>query len=158
MSKNINRDYSINFVANTIIVSKAFAKKAQQLDAPENAKMNELQAAYPKMKITYKASKTPRKARGQAKITYAAMEKYIKCLPDAAQYLMLFGKVTELAKPQPNPYLYTKKWFDVTFPCFAELPEFDERGQLVVKTDRAAGLKLLKSMQQNEAEAMPQAS
>ena len=134
MSNKANRDYTIDFVKSTIVVTKAFVKRAGQIGTPENHLLSQLCKDYPQMRVVHKLVKAPVKTRSnQPNLTYASMETYMSCLPDAPLHLKEFETVRQMACAQSSPYFYVKKWFLKTFPDYRELPSFDEQGNVLTK-------------------------
>ena len=110
-------NYSIDFVSNTVTVTKKFTEAASQIGTPEFHTMMQLR----EMNLTI-VTKAPAK-RKNTQLTYKKMQKYISCLEDAEKYQEEFKVVCEEAKAQPSAYHYVASWFDKTFPNYGKLPE-----------------------------------
>jgi hypothetical protein len=135
MSNSMKKGYKINFVSNTITLSKAFEANAMNPSSAEFKTLSELMKAFPRMKIVQRI--ITRKSN-KSKLTYSDMRKYIEALPNNATHLVKFEKVKELGKAQKNPYLFVKTWFIAMFPRYNQTPVFDERGNLSLYTNPAA--------------------
>ena len=124
MSKK-NANYEINYVTNTITVSRKFLEEASTL-GPAADTMNTLRSLG--MKIVEKAPVKRRKGT----LTYAKMEKYIKCVENSEAYLAEYNATKEAAKATNNPHAHVWKWFKAHFPNHDKLPEYNENLQIIV--------------------------
>lgn len=59
------------------------------------------------------------------------MERYINLHENAAELLITFEAVKEIAAEQKNPYLFTKGWFMQQFPGYGKLPEINSNGKIL---------------------------
>lgn len=125
------KEYKINFTANTITVIKSFALAASDPGKPEFETLSKLQAAYPGMRIVHKTHRSPSKANANKGLTYERMEGYINLHENAAELLIKFEAVKEIAAKQKNPYLFTKGWFMQQFPDYGKLPEINSNGKIL---------------------------
>ena len=126
MTKTI-KTYHIDFAANTITVTKAFMKKADQLGTPEFKTMMELRALG--MEIVKQAA--PKSKNTVHRATYKQMRTYISCIADADRYLAEFEVVRLASLKDANPYLTVRNWFETTFPNHAGKKEMDEDGKII---------------------------
>lgn len=124
-------EYKINFTANTITISKSFALAASDPSKPEFETLSKLQAAYPGMRIVHKTHRSPSKANVNKGLTYDRMERYINLHENAAELLVKFKTVKEIAAKQKNPYLFTKGWFMQQFSDYGKLPEINSNGKIL---------------------------
>ena len=118
------KNYSIDFLTNTITVSKKFLADASHTDTLAYKKMLELRNLG--MTLVVEQQK-----RAKNRLSYNRMEAYISCLADAERYLNEFEAVREASIGNPNPYSYVYRWFTKTFPERNEIPEFDENYHIV---------------------------
>ena len=125
------KEYKINFTANTITICKSFALAASDPSKPEFETLSKLQAAYPGMRIVHKTHRSPSKANANKGLTYERMEGYINLHENAAELLVKFKTVKEIAAKQKNPYLFTKGWFMQQFPDYGKLPEINRNGKIL---------------------------
>ncbi len=109
--------YAIDFVTNTVTVTKKFAEAARHIGTPEFHTMMQLR----EMNLAI-VTKAPAKKKS-TQLTYKKMQKYISCLEDADMYQEEFKVICEESKAQPAPYHYVANWFDKTFPNYGKLPE-----------------------------------
>ena len=121
----------INFTANTITLSKSFADAASDPTSAECEKLSKLQAAYPGMRIVHKTHRSPSKANVNKGLTYDRMEGYINLHENAAELLITFKAVKEIAAKQKNPYMFTKGWFMQQFPDYGKLPNISSNGKIL---------------------------
>ncbi len=125
--------YKIDFSANTITVTAAFAKKLQQLDSEEFAFLAELRETIPSIRVVSKTHRTPsvyhnkdgsKSCCNQFKnLTYANMEQFISKLPNSEKYRAEYDFLKKNAgKVQRNGYTLVRKWFNAQFPDFRTKP------------------------------------
>ena len=117
--------YSIDFVSNTVTITRKFRDAASQLNTPEFNIMNQLR----EMNLTILV-KAPNKKKSTA-LTYAKMQKFISCLDEADKYQTMFDAVRKESKGMPAPYKYVVSWFHNTFPKYGQLPEHDADMRIV---------------------------
>ena len=108
----------IDYQKKTIIVSKAFYKKAQRAGSAEYQMMMDAVAKVPDFNIDFKTSNK----QTYRNLSYENMEGYIKSTDreDMEQLLVEFGRVKEQSKIQPGQYAYVKKWFLSVFPSYTQ--------------------------------------
>ena len=120
--------YKINFARRTVTITKEFAAKAAEYNSNEYKMLMDLQnQGYTVVNRTH-ATPTNRKPMP----TYAQMEQYISCLAEAEAYRKQYDAICEEAKSHKNSIAKVRKWFNVTFPNYGKLPEFDENNKIVV--------------------------
>ena len=117
--------YSIDFVSNTVTITRKFRDAASQLNTPEFNIMNQLR----EMNLTILV-KAPNKKKSTA-LTYAKMQKFISCLDEADKYQTMFDAIRKESKGMPAPYKYVVSWFHNTFPKYGQLPEHDADMRIV---------------------------
>ncbi len=131
----MRKNYEINFTAKTITITKAFSELAQDPMSKEFELYMKLQNDLPDFKFVTPVAKTRKK---NSKITYDKMIKYITCQKDSTVLLKRFAEIRELSKATSAPYNFVYKWFTITFPTYDELPEFDNKGNIIPQYDLAA--------------------
>ena len=105
---------TINAIENTIIVSKAFYKKASAYGSAEYKELRNAILDNPNAQIIFKTSdKKTYKA-----LTFKVMEAYIKTQPDSDKMLKKFEAVKRVAKAKGSLYPLTKKWFLKAYPDY----------------------------------------
>lgn len=126
MSKQTKKNgYQINFVTNTVTVTRKFQEAASQIGTEEFNIMMQLR----QMNLTI-VVKAPVKKKSAA-LTYAKMQKFISCLDEADKYQRMFDAIREESKGMPNPYQHVVSWFHQTFPKYGKLPEHDAEMRIV---------------------------
>ena len=120
--------YKIDFARRTVTITKEFAAKAAEYNSNEYKMLMDLQnQGYTVVNRTH-ATPTNRKPMP----TYAQMEHYISCLAEAESYRAAYDAICNEAKSHKNSIAKVRKWFNVTFPNYGKLPEFDENNKIVV--------------------------
>ena len=108
MSKNINIDY----INNSIVITKKFAKAAGILGSKEYNEMKQIRADYPTFQIVMKEIKKKEGKKSYRNLTFDNMRAFIVELVGAdSPKVQNFDKVRELSKAQAGPYAYVKVWF-----------------------------------------------
>ena len=124
--------YNYDAITNTLTMTASFAKKASQLNTPEYNTVRQLRLDNPGMKIEKAIRKTPSNQPMNA--TFAQMEGFIAKCANSEERLDVFEKIKALSKIQASPYAYVRKWFLEHYANYAEDPEFDANGFVIVKT------------------------
>ena len=125
--------YKVDFVANTITITAAFAKAMNDPTSAEYKIIAQIRKDFPEMEIIRKTHKTPSKYQTKTgekfncnqfkNLTYKNMETFIMGLPAAEAYMeeYLFLK-NYAAEVQPNGYTIIRRWFVAQFPDFRKNP------------------------------------
>ena len=130
------RGYEINYITNTITVSKKFLEQASTLGGDTYETMKALRELG--MPIVLEKMK---KRKVSSRLTYKQMLHHISCLADAKHYLAEFEAVRNASKGEEHPYKYVENWYESTFPNHASVPEFDENFRIVnTPADYAANI------------------
>ena len=124
--------YNYDAITNTLTMTASFAKKASQLNTPEYNTVRQLRLDNPGMKIEKAIRKTSSNQPMNA--TFAQMEGFIAKCANSGERLDVFEKIKALSKIQASPYAYVRKWFLENYANYAEDPEFDANGFVIVKT------------------------
>lgn len=110
--KNSNR-YEINYIENTITVTKKFLKEAGVIGSPAYNELAQVRRDLPDFQIVQReiAKKAGKKAYG--KLTYERMGEFITVQEEenAEKVLAEFQRVQQLSKVQNGSYAYVKTWF-----------------------------------------------
>ena len=148
--------YKVDFVANTITITAAFAKAMNDPTSAEYKIIAQIRKDFPEMEIIRKTHKTPSKYQTKTgekfncnqfkNLTYKNMETFIMGLPSAEAYMeeYLFLK-NYAAEVQTNGYTIIRRWFVAQFPEFRKNP-------LVYITDQPAVVSAAEVADQYEAE------
>ena len=126
--------YKVDFVANTITITAAFAKAMQNIESAEYALYSQLMADIPNLEVVRKTHASPKKCVSKStgekfkcnqfkNLTYKNMETFIMGLPTAEAYMeeYLFLK-NYAAEVQTNGYTIIRRWFVAQFPDFRKNP------------------------------------
>ena len=127
--------YKVDFAANTITITAAFAKAMNDPTSAEYKIIAQIRKDFPEMEIIRKTHKTPSKYQTKTgekfncnqfkNLTYKNMETFIMGLPAAEAYMeeYLFLK-NYAAEVQTNGYTIIRRWFVAQFPEFRKNPLF----------------------------------
>ena len=148
--------YKVDFVANTITITAAFAKAMNDPTSAEYKIIAQIRKDFPEMEIIRKTHKTPSKYQTKTgekfncnqfkNLTYKNMETFIMGLPAAEAYMeeYLFLK-NYAAEVQTNGYTIIRRWFVAQFPDFRKNP-------IVYLTNQPAVVSAAEVADQYEAE------
>ena len=148
--------YKVDFVANTITITAAFAKAMNDPTSAEYKIIAQIRKDFPEMEIIRKTHKTPSKYQTKIgekfncnqfkNLTYKNMETFIMGLPSAEAYMneYLFLK-NYAAEVQTNGYTIIRRWFMAQFPDFRKNP-------IVYLTNQPAVVSAAEVADQYEAE------
>lgn len=115
----MKNNIKVDFISNTILVTKAFYELACNIGTPENAQLSEVAATYPKMKIVTRTTSQKRRKPSETKgLTYKYMRAFIMALDK--DNLIAFEEVKEyyenLEKSSTVVYRKVAEWFLSTYP------------------------------------------
>lgn len=117
-------NYKIDFVNNTLTMSKSFEDALNNPASEEYKLWKQLRADFPGLSIIRKTRRAPKKARPTKNLTYKHMEQYMSVFKNADELLAQFDAVKRCSLGQSNPYMYVLDWFKKQFPKYKELPDF----------------------------------
>lgn len=107
-----NTDYEVNFLNNTITITKKFAKAASVLGSSEYNTLMMLKKDNPDFTIELREIKKKEGKKTYRHLTFEVMEDIIIRIDGKdSKNLAAFETVKVQAKLQPSPYAYAKKWF-----------------------------------------------
>ena len=127
-----NNTYKIDFVNNTLTMSKAFEEALNNPASEEYKLVKQLRDDFPGLTIIRKTRRAPKKARPTKNLTYKHMEQYMSVFKNADELLAQFKVVKECSKQQPSPYKFVLDWFKNQFPKYKELPDFGNNAPKVI--------------------------
>ena len=131
---NMN-SYKIDFINNTMTITKTFERAANNPYSEEYKLVQKIRADFPTMQLVRKASTAAKRPNPFKGLTYAAMERYI--LSKGNDDLMReFEMVRASSMFENNHYLLVRKWFVQRFPEYME--QRNEGQELHIKTYEAA--------------------
>ena len=125
-------NYKIDFVNNTLTMSKSFEDALNNPASEEYKLWKQLRADFPSMTIIRKTRRTSKKARPNKNLTYKHMEQYMSVFKNADELLAQFDAVKRCSLGQSNPYMYVLDWFKKQFPKYKELPDFGNNAPKVI--------------------------
>ena len=122
--------YSFDYMTNTLTVTKAFMRKAQE---DQNSSQYKIIAKFKRdfRDVSVITRPTPKRKNSSTRLTYDKMVKYLSCQPDSKRLLLMFNEIKEQSKSQNTSYQYVKQWFFKNFPEYFQYPSFDEHGNLI---------------------------
>ena len=141
--------YKIDFVNNTLTMSKAFEEALNNPVSEEYKLFLQLRADFPSLTIIRKTRRAPKKVRPTKNLTYKHMEQYMSVFQNADELLAQFKVVKECSQQQPSPYKFVLNWFKTQFPKYKELPDFGNNAPKVI--DLAAFQKKREEKEQESA-------
>lgn len=125
-------NYKIDFVNNTLTMSKSFEDALNNPASEEYKLWKQLRADFPGLTIIRKTRRALKKARPTKNLTYKHMEQYMNVFQNADELLAQFKVVKECSKQQPSPYKFVLDWFKKQFPKYKELPDFGNNATKVI--------------------------
>ena len=128
--------YKVDFVANTITITAAFAKAMNDPTSAEYKIIAQIRKDFPEMEIIRKTHASPKKCVSKStgetfkcnqfkNLTFDNMKTFIEGLPnnkdikEAYNFLRYCGNL-----PQTSRYTVVRKWFVAQFPEFRKNPLF----------------------------------
>ena len=124
--------YKIDFVNNTLTMSKTFEDAASNPYSEEYKLLQQLRADFPGLTIARKTRRAPRKARPTKNLTYKHMEQYMSVFKNADELLAQFKVVKTCSLEQPSPYKFVRDWFETQFKNYKEQPNFSPNASKVI--------------------------
>lgn len=114
---NAAKNMYVDFIDQTIVITKAFSKKASVFGSEEFKALRSAQMECPNFRIVVKEACDKKTYTG---LNFMKMEKYIKTQPNSEQRLKEFAEVKRIAEAKGGKYPLTKKWFFETYPEYKE--------------------------------------
>ena len=127
-----NNTYKIDFVNNTLTMSKAFEDALNNPNSQEYKLFLQLRADFPGLTIIRKTRRAPKKASPNKNLTYKHMEQYMSVFKNADELLAQFEVVKKCSLGQSNHYQFVLDWFKTQFPKYKELPDFGNNAPKVI--------------------------
>ena len=108
-----NHGYEINYIENTIIVTKSFLKKAGTIGSKEYNELAKVRRDFPDFRIQQREITKKQGKKTYGKLTYKVMGEFIAAQEEenAPAILAEFERVQALSKIQAGSYAYVKTWF-----------------------------------------------
>jgi hypothetical protein len=120
------KGYKIDFITNTVIVNYKFAEAAEGYGSPEYKLLQAIKNDMPDITVSVKSGREQKTARYNKRLTYANMEKYIRCFDNSDVLLERFETVKKMSATLKSPYKFVCDWFVAQFPDYKEMPEFED--------------------------------
>ena len=105
--------YEINYIENTITVTKSFLKEAGTIGSPAYIELARVRKDLPDFQIVQREITKKQGKKSYGKLTYKVMEDFIAVQEEgnAPAVLAEFQRVQQLSKIQAGSYAYVKTWF-----------------------------------------------
>ncbi len=127
--------YKVDFAANTITITAAFAKAMNNPTSAEYKIIAQIRKDFPEMEIIRKTRKAPSKYQTKTgekfncnqfkNLTFKNMEGFINGLSNSEDYLKPYNFLKNCGSlPQTSRYTAVRKWFVAQFPEFRKNPLF----------------------------------
>lgn len=107
MNKNTN--YTINFEAEEIIITKKFGKAASQIGTPEFKVMQQLRKEFAGFSFVYRTIEKKENKKSYKGLSIDEMERFLS--NREKEELEMFKKVVAVAANRQGKYAIVKKWF-----------------------------------------------
>lgn len=115
----------IDFVTNTIVITKAFRELASDMDSAEYKALNRAVEENPKMKVVLKSSNATHSSNTYKGLTYKFMRRFIKVMDK--ENLVIFEDVVEhyeaLFCESSKVFQCVKSWFLDNYPNYKEMAD-----------------------------------
>ena len=142
------RNIFVNDEEKTLVVSKAFNKKACIFGSDEYYLLRKAKAECPNYGIELLSSGK----KTYNGLSFKRMAEYIQTQPNAAERMLVFEAVKRIAKAKGAMYPLTKKWFLKTYPQFKENEIGDDERKQAVEDEKVKAAEA-KAKAKEEAEA-----
>lgn len=142
------KNYKMDFITNTLTITKDFERKAMNINSVEYQTLKQLKADFPSLRIVKKVS--PKRKKSLARPTYDKMIKFLSCQTNFTILFKEFTEVKEYSKAQENPYQFVREWFFRSFPNYQSIPKFDENGKLIAPTNTMENRRIIPIEEQKE--------
>lgn len=127
------KQYRYNCLTNTLTLSRAFVRQAENVESEEYKFVQRLRADIPGMAVVRQEKQTHRRSP-RANLSVKAMKDYIRCARDSEKRLAELDSVVEASRGQEHPIRYIRDWFLKNYPNYDCIPVFDEEGYLLPGT------------------------
>lgn len=114
--------YKIDHIAQTITLTKKFAKSAGIINSPEYTLFKQLRADYPDYTIQEREIAKKEGKKSYANLTYEFMREYIIITEgEGSENIRNLETVITISKGQAGRYAYVKTWFLMKFPNYNDV-------------------------------------
>ena len=117
------RDIKIDYVSNTIIVTKVFLEAASTPYSEESITLQNLQREFPNMRIATRNLQRRNISNPYKGLTYKFMRNYIKTMDEANlnKYIETIMHYEKFSDNQSLVYTQVRDWFLANYPDYKEL-------------------------------------
>ena len=115
-------------ITNTLMISRAFEKRAKNPNTTEYALYYKFRTDMPDARIIVDG-----KNKAQRDVSTKEMESYIKKCNNPVARLKEFNRQMVFAKVQKHPIKYMQNWFHENYANYSDSPEYKD-GFVIVKT------------------------
>jgi hypothetical protein len=105
----------------TILVSKAFLKRANLFGTEESKMLEDARSAYSDFKVVPRSITKSKTVRPHLKLSYAYMERYIATHEKAKERMEEYKEIRFKADCQSKAFSKVKEWFVA---CYTEIDDF----------------------------------
>ena len=105
--------YEIDYIENSIIVTKSFLKEAGIIGSTEYTELTQLRKDFPDFTVVQREINRKQNKKAYGKLNYKKMAEFIETQEEenAPAVLAEFEKVQQLSKVHNGPYAFVKTWF-----------------------------------------------
>ena len=150
----MNKHFTYNFVAKTIVGSKASIKKANAGKNPEYTELTSMLAEHPDFNVVEKVIQKKENKKTYSKLTFDKMKEYIETQADSENKLIEFEAVQKIAAAKGAKYPLTKKWFLSTYPEFSENEIISSQTETLIAAALEKAEKKLASLELTEEDLL----
>ena len=137
----MNRHFTYNFVAKTIVGSKRSIERANKGLSPEYKELTQMLEEHPTFNVVEKVISRKADKKTYGKLTFKRMESYILLLSNSEEKLIEFEAVKKVAEARGAKYPLTKKWFLATYPEYKENEIIEEQTARLIADSSSEGYK-----------------
>lgn len=126
------KQYRYNCLTNTLTLSRAFVRQAENVESEEYKFVQRMREEIPGLDIVRQEKQVHRRSK-YANLSVKAMKDYISCMRNSDERLAELDSVVSASRGQEHPIRYTREWFLENYPGYNSIPVFDEEGYLLPK-------------------------
>ena len=127
------KQYRYNCLTNTLTLSRAFVRQAENVESEEYKFVQRLHEEIPGLTVVRQEKRAHRRSP-YANLSVKTMKEYIRCMRDSDERLAELDNVVSASKLQEHPVRFIRKWFLQNYPGYNSVPAFDEDGYLLPGT------------------------
>ncbi len=125
------KQYRYNCLTNTLTLSRAFVRQAENAESEEYKFVQRMREEIPELAVVRQPKQVHRRSP-RANLSVKAMKDYIRCTRDSEERLAELDSVVTASKLQVHPLRYIREWFMMNYPNYDSIPVFDEDGFLLL--------------------------